>query len=328
MMWVLLFVCLVVSFIFSGIEAGIFSVNRVRLAHHVKKGEPAALILQSLLQKPDRLLITVIIVTNLANITALVFVTKKLVGWWQGNGYLIALAISLPMYLLGLELLPKSIFRRFPYRALALFAVPLRVTDALLGPMHFLGRIVQKVLFGARPPERQRMFIGREDFRYYAEQGEKTGALTKAEREMITNVVDFRGIVAREVMEPIDPTRCLPGTMSVREFLERSAKSPHDRWLVTDDVGLVTGVVSVFEVLLERRRDVNIGVYQRRIVTVICHEAAYSILRKLRAARSVIAVVRDTANAKPVGQISWEALIRTLVAAAGKQKIEAKADAK
>jgi CBS domain containing-hemolysin-like protein len=227
------------------------------------------------------------------------------------------------LYLLGLELLPKSIFRRFPYRALALFVGPLRVADVVLAPMHLLGRLVQKVLFGGRPLERQRMFIGREDFRYYAEQSEKTGALTRAEREMITNVVDFRGVVAREVMQAIDPTRCLPGTMSVRDFLEKSGASAHDRWLVTDDSGAITGIVSAFEVLLERRRDVSIGVYQRRVVTVTPQEPAYSILRKLRAARSVIAIVRGPNAATPLGQISWEELIRTLVAAAGKQKAAA-----
>ena len=317
MMWLLLALCVVVSFVFSGIEAGILSVNRVRLAHHVKKGDRAAITLQRLLQHPDRLLITVLVVTNLANIGALVFVTKRFVESWHGMGYVIALAVLLPTYLLGLELLPKSIFRRFPYRALAIFSQPLRLADSVLAPMHFLGRVVQRVLFGRRPPERQRLFIGREDFRYYAEQGEKTGAISSAEREMINNVVDFRSVVARDVMHPLESTWSLPSSISVREFLEKSKGATHDRWLVTDDTGTITGIVSAFEVLLERRRDVSIGVYQRRVVVATPHEPAYSILRKLRAARSLMAVVRDGGSEQPLGQISWEDLIRTLVAAAG-----------
>ena len=111
--------CLLVSFVFSGIEAGIFSVNRVRLAHRAKQQERAAVTLQCLLANSDRMLITVLIVTNLANIFALVVGTRLLVASWGGRGYFIALAIYLPVYLFGLELLPKSLFRRFPYRALA-----------------------------------------------------------------------------------------------------------------------------------------------------------------------------------------------------------------
>jgi CBS domain containing-hemolysin-like protein len=320
MMWVLFAACLVVSFIFSGIEAGILSVNRVRLAHRVRQGDRAAIVLQALLMRPDRLLITVLVVTNLANICALYVVTERLEDAFGNWGYLFALAVYLPTYLLGLELLPKSLFRRFPYRALVAFAGPLRLVDLLLTPMHLVGQVVQRLLFGRRAPERQRLFIGREDFRYYTEQGEKTGALTKAEREMITNVVDFRGVVARDVMKPVDAGHRIAASAPVSELLEKTGLLGQDRWLVTDEQGVVTGIVSAFEVLLERRRDVNVGVYQRRAVTVTPDEPAYSVLRKLRAARGLIAIVRGPNQSQPAGQITWEDLIRRLVAAAGEAK--------
>jgi putative hemolysin len=318
--WVLFAICLVASFIFSGIEAGILSVNRVRLAHRVKQGDRAAIVLQRLLMHPDRLLITVLVVTNLANIGALVIVTRELTTDFGTWGYLWTLAVYLPIYLLGLELLPKSLFRRFPYRALAAFAGPLRLVDLLLTPMHLVGQVVQRLLFGRRAPERQRLFIGREDFRYYTEQGEKTGALSKAEREMITNVVDFRAVLARDVMSPINPAHRIPASAPVSELLEKSGATGTDRWLVTDDDGAVTGIVSAFEVLLERRRDVNVGVYQRRAVVIAPQEPAYNVLRKLRAARGVIAIVRSTGQKEPLGQIAWGDLIRRLVAAAGQQQ--------
>lgn len=320
MIWVLFAVCLMVSFIFSGIEAGILSVNRVRLAHRVKLDDPAAKVLQGLLMRPDRLLITVLVVTNLANIGALMIVTRELTRDFGAWGYLWTLVVYLPIYLLGLELLPKSLFRRFPYRALAAFSGPLRLVDLVLTPMHLIGQIVQRLLFGKRTPDRQRMFIGREDFRYYTEQGEKTGTLSKAEREMITNVVDFRAILARDVMSPINPAHRIPATMPVSELLEKSGATGNDRWLVVDEDGVVTGIVSAFEVILERRRDVNVGVYQRRAVIVSPQEPAYNILRKLRAARGVIAIVRSTGQKDPLGQIAWGDLIRRLVAAAGQQQ--------
>lgn len=309
--------CLVVSFIFSGIEAGILSVNRVRLAHRAKQREAAALKLERLLAKPDRLLITVLVVTNMANIFALVLGTLMLVEAFGRRGYAVGLAIYLPLYLFGLELLPKSIFRRFPYRALAALSEPLRLVDLLLTPMHLVGALSQRLLFGGRPQERQRLFLGREDFKYLTNEGERSGTLTKTEREMIHNVVDFRAVTAKDVMVPVDPSLLVPADAPVSRLIEQSARPGHERWFVCDDNGDVTGSVDVFEVLIEGRRDVNVSAYQRRVVSVSPEEPAYSVLRKLRAARSTVAAVRGP-GARPVGRVTWEDLIRKLVSAAGR----------
>lgn len=316
MIWIAIGLCLLVSFVFSGIEAGIFSVSRVRLAHHAKQKEPAALKLERLLSHPDRLLVTVLVVTNFANISALILVTTMLVERFGNNGYWIALAIYLPVFLLGLELLPKSLFRRFPYRALAAFAEPLRLANLLLSPMHILGEAVKRLAGGKEDALGQRLFLAREDFKYLAEEGERAGTLGKAESALITNVVDFRGTTATDVMIPLDPARTLNLGTSVSELLQRSAEKHQDRWLVGDDGGAIIGVVSAFDVLMGGRRDVNISAYTRRVVTVSPNEPAQSVLTKLRAARTTVAVVRG-ANG-PIGRLTWEDLIRRLVDAAGK----------
>lgn len=316
MIWVAIIVCLLVSFVFSGIEAGIFSVSRVRLAHQAKQKEPAALKLERLLSRPDRLLVTVLIVTNFANISALILATTLLVERFGVNGYWVALAIYLPVFLLGLELLPKSLFRRFPYRALAALAEPLRLADLLLSPMHIVGEAVKRLVGGKEDALQQRLYLAREDFKYLAEEGERAGTLGKAESALITNIVEFRGTTAKDVMIPLDSARTLKLETSVAELLQRSAEKAQDRWLVGDESGAILGVVSAFDVLLAGRRDVNISAYTRRVVTVSPSEPAQSVLTKLRAARTTVAVVRG-ANG-PIGRLTWEDLIRRLVDAAGK----------
>jgi len=311
--------CLVVSFVFSGIEAGIFSVNRVRLANRAKRREPAALKLERLLAQPDQMLITVLIVTNLANIFALVLGAGMLVSAMGRSGYLVALGVYLPLYLFGVELLPKSLFRRFPYRALAALSELLRLLDLLLTPMHWVGSAAQRLLFGRRDPGATRLFLGREDFKYMTIEGERTGTLSKTEREMIHNVVDFRAVTARDVMQPIEPADVISGSEPVSRFIEETAKQGAGRWFVSDPDGKITGVVDAFEVLLEGRRDVDIATYQRRVVIVGPHEPAFSVIRKLRAARSTMAAVRGP-GAQPIGRVSWEELIRRLVSAADRRE--------
>src|SRR3712207_727485 len=98
MIWGAVLCCLLVSFLFSGIEAGILSVNRVRLKHRVKLRDRAALKLNRLLDNPERLLVTVLVVTNLMNISALLLTTQVLVARFGSSGYWYALAGSLPVY--------------------------------------------------------------------------------------------------------------------------------------------------------------------------------------------------------------------------------------
>src|SRR5437016_13471212 len=115
--------CWVVSFFFNGIESGLLSIDPVRLRQNVKRRLPAAVRLNRLLKHPERLLVTVLLFTNAADILGLFLLTRELVGSWGFAGYFISLAIALPVYLFLLSVIPKSIFRRFPFLALAQLAV-------------------------------------------------------------------------------------------------------------------------------------------------------------------------------------------------------------
>jgi CBS domain containing-hemolysin-like protein len=316
MIWIAVTICLIVSFIFSGIEAGIFSVNRVRLRHRAKLHDPAALQLNRLLSQPERLLVTVLITTNLMNIFALTLITQEGVRRLGNAGYALVGIVFLPIYLIGLELLPKSLFRRFPYRALAALCEPLRLADLLLAPLHFVGRVAARLISGRRPLEQQKLFVAREDFKYLTIESERTGTLSRGERQLIHNVVDFRAVTARDVMVPIAQVRTISGQALLEELLAKSEETRIDRWPVTSPNGEIVGLVSTVDIVLEGRRSGLVESFQRRIVKVAPGEPAYSVLRKLRAARVRVAAVLESGG-EALGIVTWEDLIKRLVHTAG-----------
>jgi putative hemolysin len=319
MIWVAVACCLLVSFIFSGIEAGILSVNRVRLKHRVRQRDHAALKLERLLADPERILVTVLIVTNLANITAVTLATRELVMIYNHYGYLISLAAFAPIYLLGIELLPKSLFRRFPYRALAMLAEPLRLADVALTPLHWLGSKMGRK--GHKAENAQKLFVAREDFKYLTIETERAGSLTHIEREMIHGVVDFRSVTARDLMIPESNIEVIDGRSELAELIASAQKSGKNRWPVRGESGAFTGLVTLFDVALSGRRTGPVSSVQRRIVKLSPNEPAYTVLHKLRAARSVMGAVIE--DGKPVGVVTWEDVIMRLVkAAAGKPESE------
>lgn len=319
MIWLAVALCLLVSFVFSGIEAGILSVNRVRLAHREKTGDRAARKLNRLLRDPERLLVTVVVVTNLMNITAIILSVQELVRLFGSRGYWLTLALFLPISLFLIEVLPKSLFRRFPFRALALLAEPLRVADLLLSPMHFVGWRATRLLFRKTENPKQKLFVAREDFKYLTIESERKGALTSTERAMIHDVIDFRAVKARDVMVPMERVRTIAASAGVEELLEQSKRVRFERWPVVSETGEVTGIAEIFEIALAGRRSGRVEELQRRIVRVGADEPAYAVLRKLRAARLSMAVVGERGR-QPLGIVTSEDLIRRLVSAAAEEK--------
>ncbi len=311
MIWLAIALCLLVSFCFSGIEAGILSVNRVRLKHRANCGEAAAVKLDRLLDRPERVLVTVLIVTNLMNIFSIVLGTEQLVRYLGNAGYAAAFVLSLPLYLLGLELLPKSIFRRFPFRALAALSEPLRIADLLLSPVLKVGDWVAWNVFRKKSEPKTKLFVAREDFKYLTAESERVGTLTKVEREMIHNVIDLRAITAREVMVPLDHVRTAPSTATLDEVLAAGREHDLDRLPITSE-GKIIGLLNVLEALLDRTPQSNVASFTRRIINVGADEPAYPVFRKLRAARAGLAIVTGP-EGKTEGIVSSEDLIKRLV---------------
>ncbi len=309
--WPLILFCWAVSFLFGGIEAGLLSLDQVRLRHQVKLRNRAAIALDRLLKKPERLLATVLLVTNFCDIAGLLLLTRQLVNLSGKAGYLVALLVAGPIYLFLLGVLPKSLFRRFPYRALAALAGLLVLTSRLLWPVLELGSQIGHLLF-RRKQATPRLFAAREDLKQLTVESERQGALTPAERAMIHNVVDFRTVKVSDVMVPRSQLIFVNARTTIPELLQLSARTGKDRIPVIADDGSPQGLVNVLDVLLDSNPAQELRHYTRRIVSAGESESAYRIIRRLRAARLSLAAVLDERRGF-AGIVTVEDLVRRLV---------------
>jgi putative hemolysin len=308
----IIFCCWIISFFFNGIESGLLSIDPVRLRQNVKRRVPAALQLNRLLKHPERLLATVLLVTNAADIIALLLLTSGLVRSYGYAGFFFALVIALPVYLFVLAVLPKSLFRRFPFRALARLAGMLEFTSILFSPLLEIGARLGKLLLPGQAAKRRRLFAAREELKQITAQSEREGARTSTERAMIHSMVDFRGAKVRDVMLPAAKVVALRSGASTQQALELSASTGLDRLPVVTPDGQPAGLVNVVEILLDQNGNKPLGNYVRRIVTTTEDEPAYRIMQQLRAARlGVAAVVDRKRNFR--GVVAIEDLVRRLV---------------
>ena len=312
MVAVIILCCWIVSFFFNGIESGLLSIDPVRLRQNVKHRVPAALRLNRLLKHPERLLVTVLLFTNAADILGLLLLTRQLVLTFGYAGIFLALVVALPVYLFLLSVLPKSLFRRFPFRALARLAGVLEFVSILLFPVLEAGARLGRLLGPRRGAKHSRLFAAREEIKQITTQSEREGSLTATERAMIHNVVDFWNIKARDVMVPLPNIIALQADASTHEALKVSVSSGLDRLPVITPEGQPTGLINILDILLDQNGDRPLSAYVRRIVLTTEDELAYRIVQRLRAARLGLAAVLDNKR-RLRGIVAIEDLIRRLV---------------
>jgi putative hemolysin len=313
-----IFCCWIVSFFFNGIESGLLSIDPVRLRQNVKRRVPAALRLNRLLKHPERLLVTVLLITNASDIVGLLLLTRQLVRSWGYAGFFFSLAIALPVYLFLLLVLPKSLFQRFPFRALARLAGVLEFASILFSPLLELGARLGRLLLPIRAAKRARLFAAREELKQITTQSEREGSLTATERAMIHNVVDFRGVKVRDVMVPLPKVVAVRPSTSTQEALALSASSGVDRLPVITPEGQPGGLINVLDILVEQNGARPLSDYIRRIVTTNEEDPAYRIVQRLRAAHVGLAAVLDQKR-NLRGIVTIEDLIRRLVSSTGER---------
>jgi len=313
MIWSLVVLCWIISFLFSGIEAGLLALNPVRLRHRAKSGDSGAQRLQRMLKQPERLFIPVLLVTNAADITALIILTHKLVIRWGWTGYPIAVVIALPVYLFLLGVLPKSLFRRFPLRAVVRLSGLLEIVTKLLTPLHAIGAFIERSIL-ARAKNPPRLFAGREELKMITVQSEKSGALSSTERAIIHNVVDFTNVKVCDVMIPLEKTVSFKTDDARDKVLEVSEKLGIDRFPIFGENDKPLGLINVYDILFDTDSSHPVRQYMRRIITASENESAYRVVRRLRAARIGLAAVVDQ-HQHSIGIVALEDLVRQLVQA-------------
>src|ERR1700736_360361 len=308
----IIFSCWTISFLFSGIEAGLMSIDPVRLRHHAKIGRPEAVLLDRLLQAPEHLLVTVLLVTNFVDIIGLLLLTRYLVSRLGNAGFVLSVLIALPIYLFVLGVLPKALFRRFPFRALSPLSRFLQLTTALLSPFLAIGAALGRLVLPS-PAKKRRLFAGRDELKQITAESERQGSITSTERVMIHNVVDFQNVTARDVMKPLSKIESLKPGSTIDDALNLNRSTGFDRLPVIDKAGDAVGLVNVFDILLDKESK-SLASYLRRMVTVQENEPASRAIQRLRAARLGMAAVVDQKQ-NLIGFVSSEDLIARLVRA-------------
>ena len=201
----LLVFLLLCSAFFSACEVAYFSLNSLQLNEMSEKDGHLGRIVNSLLEKPRELLITIYIGNEFVNIAISVVVTSIAINVFGNLGVGIAIGVGTLLLLVFGDIIPKSISLRFaqPY---ALFsAYPLTIFAKIVQPAQKLFSIwTEKIIsyMGILPHGLKESPITDEEFRAMVQVGEGEGVIDSDERELIQNVIEFGETTVDEIMTP------------------------------------------------------------------------------------------------------------------------------
>ena len=201
----LLVFLLLCSAFFSACEVAYFSLNSLQLNEMTEKKGRMGRIVNSLLEKPRELLITIYIGNEFVNIAVSVVVTSIAINIFGSLGVGIAIGVGTLLLLIFGDIVPKSISIKFaqPY---ALFsAYPLKAFAKLVQPAQKLFSVwTERIIcsMGVLPHGLKESPITDDEFRAMVEVGEGEGVIDSDEKELIQNVIEFGETTVEEVMTP------------------------------------------------------------------------------------------------------------------------------
>ncbi len=306
MIWLLLPLCLLLAFLFSGMESALLTVSKVRTRHAAEEGDKKAARLATLLEKRNEILHTVTVLNRAMALGAFALVAVALVHWLGVWGWAVALLAALPVFLIGLELVPKLLFRRYPFRLLKGFAPMLAFIHRAAAPTLWLARLVTPKQLSAPLPA---VSFGLPDV---ARSVVELGILPEPTCRLLEQAAEFHPMKAREVMTPLKQLSALPPDLPLSGAVTLSKESPNPWRAVMSANGGLQGWLDLTALPAKPARDRLVRQFMRPLLQLKESEPAFKCLQMLRKRGEPVAAVVN-AEGEAVGVLTQRRLVQALM---------------
>jgi CBS domain containing-hemolysin-like protein len=246
----LLVLALTLSFVLSGMEAGVFALSRLRIRRQVRAGKQSARLLYGYLENPENFLWTILVGNTVANFFILGWTVAVLQGALAQQRLLFVAAFSIIVFFFYafFDLLPKTLFRQYPNRLCMALARPFRLIHLVLRPLVWLVEWASSVLlrWTGGKAFTGHLFGNREELRLVMQ--ESAQAFSSEERVMINRVLDLQSLSVRQIMTPIEKAVTITSQMPVREVLALARERHFTRypvWETRDGQRRIIGLLSL-----------------------------------------------------------------------------------
>ncbi len=245
-----IFVTILFSAFFSGMEIAFISANKLRLELDKQQNFVSARILSLFTQHPGQYIATMLVGNNIALVIYGIAFAKLLepffFQWVQTDSLVLLLQTisSTLLILVTAEFLPKTLFRINPNTFLRFFSIPLAFFYFLFYPVTKLtmgiSSALLKVFFKSTYSKQvKKTVFNRVDLDHFVKEQNEDQALGEKEVEnevkLFRNALDFSKVKLREVMVPRTEMEVMDVNSSMDELIQKFIETGYSRILFYQD---------------------------------------------------------------------------------------------
>ena len=312
---ILLFViCVILSAFFSSSEVALISITRAKTRTLVNEGKHGSDALAALKEKPDRLLITILIGNNIVNIAAASIATAIAIRTFGDVGVGIATGLVVIILLVFGEIGPKIYATRASDSfALAVAPVIFSLSRLLFPIIWLVEKVSQRFGLGKASAEPS---LTEEEIKEWIDVGKEDGTIEQAEQDMLYSVLEFADTTAREIMTPRVDVVAMEDTVSFEEAIRIFNETGFSRIPVFhDQIDNITGILNVkdvFSAMVSHRKDSTIKEVMYDPMFVPETKKIDDLLKELQVHRVQMAIVIDEYSSF-VGIVTVEDILEEIV---------------
>ena len=210
---------------FSGSEIALVHADKIRLHPRASQGHRDWRLVLEMLYRPDMLLTTTLVGTNISVVTLTTLGTLLMIRLFGAGGELYATLLFAPLLLVFGEVVPKSIYQQKANQIAPVVVYPLRALRTLLYPLilafSFVARFVSR-LAGARISG-HKLFITRQQIRRVVEMADKVGHADVFDQ--VLDVLRRRGSDFRHHNRDSEVDQCTDRAEGVRRDTEEPVRA-------------------------------------------------------------------------------------------------------
>jgi CBS domain containing-hemolysin-like protein len=313
-----LILCLMLSFVLSGMEAGVFAMNRLRVRRLARAGNKQAQVLHGFIERPEKFLWTILVGNTLVNFAVLGWALARLHEVLVGNvaWVILLFAVVVFVFYAFFDLLPKMLFRTYPNRLCLSSAKVIRLMSLALRPLVSMVEGIATLVLRWRGSRAftGRVFGNREEMR--AAMAEAAQALTGEEHAMINRVLDLQHFTVAKITVALDKVFSADKQTPLREALALAREKNLSRlpvWEMRDGRRRIAGLLDLTALLFRENLDLNKTAAEFMTPALFLDEGIRLeiALRRMQRAGQRLAIVLGR-NGNEVGVVSLEDILKLM----------------